>query len=363
MLSPKENLKDLIRIDNPKQSRRDFLRLDKNENIIGFDEEFIKKICAEITSDMVTSYPETYILYEKIAEWIGVSEDKIYVSAGSDAAIKSIFEVFVEQNDEVIILHPTYAMYYVYAQMFGVNLKKIGFNDNLDLDYQEIILAITDNTKLICIANPNSPTGTIIEENGILEILRYASEKEVLVLMDEAYYMFYPKTMVLHLGKFDNLIVIRSFTKTCGLASARLGFAVSTPYIIDCLKKVRPLYEVNSFSIILGCLLLENEHVLKKNMNLFSEGKEYLLSRLTDLHLKYYPTYANFVLIDMGTPEQAINIRDQLRERKILVRAGYEEFPLSQCIRVTIERQDQMRIFVDVLEEIIKEEHETEIVR
>jgi histidinol-phosphate aminotransferase len=253
---------------------------------------------------LISSYPEVYSLYQKISDWTGVDLDQIYISAGSDGAIKALFEVFVGAGDEVITLHPSYAMYYVYSEMFGANLKKIEYEADLTLDHNKITQSITDRTKLICIANPNSPTGTIIKKPDLISIIEYAQEKDVLVLIDEAYYLFNPKTFLSDALSFSNLIVTRSFTKALGLASARLGFAVSNPHIIGCLKQVRPqyglilklnalrphiigclkqvrpLYEVNSFSVLLGKLIIDNEDIVTRNMELFREGKQYLLDSL-----------------------------------------------------------------------------------
>lgn len=354
MILPKDTLKNLVRLDNPNTSRLGYLRLDKNENLTPLGQGFLELVKSEINEDLISSYPEVYPLYQKIAQWTGVDLDQIYISAGSDGAIKAAFEVFVEAGDEVITLHPTYAMYYVYSEMFGAKLKKIEYEADLTLENSKIMQSITDKTKLICIANPNSPTGTIIKRHDLISIIEYAQEKDILVLIDEAYYMYYPETFISDVLSFSNLIVTRSFTKAMGLASARLGFAVSNPYITGCLKKVRPIYEVNSFSILLGELIIDNQDIVLKNMELFREGKQYLLNSLGSVGLKFFDTYANFILIDVGSRELALKIKKELYKKKIIISAGYSDIPLDRCIRVSISEKKHMQIFVNSLREVLK---------
>lgn len=354
MILPKKNIRKLERVENPSISRRGFLRLDKNENIIGFEDSFLKKVRSKIDSDFLTSYPEVHLLYEKISKWLGIEKNRIYISSGSDGCIKSVFEVFVGEGDEVIIPHPTYAMYYVYSQMFGAKLKKIRYDRNLDLNYRSIIDAMSKRTKLICIANPNSPTGTVIPKRDLLDIVRTAQKKDILVLVDEAYYPYYPESFLSYVSSFSNLVVTRSFTKGLGLGSARLGFAVSNKYIIDCLKKVRPIYEVNSFSVLLGSLVLDNLSIMKKNMKLFKEGKSYLIQSLKSIGLEFFDTHTNFILIDVGTPKLVSKISKELLKRKILVRSGYTEPPLDRCIRVTIGSKKQMKKFIKNLRAVLE---------
>ena len=124
MILPKNNLKNLVRLDNPKTSRMGYLRLDKNENLIPLGQDFIDLVKSKINQDLISTYPEVHSLHQKISDWLAVDLDQIYVSAGSDSAIKAVFEVFVEEGDEVISLHPTYAMYYVYSEMFGIRREK-----------------------------------------------------------------------------------------------------------------------------------------------------------------------------------------------------------------------------------------------
>lgn len=355
MISPKKNLKNLVRVEHPTTTRLSFLRLDKNENIIELGDSFIDLVKSRINSDLISAYPEVYSIYQKLSHWLGIEKGQIYVSAGSDGAIKAVFEVFVDEGDEVIIPHPTYAMYYVYSEIFGANLKKIKYDENLNLQPANIKKAITNKTKLICIANPNSPTGTIMERSGLLDLIGYAQERDILVLIDEAYYLYYSETFISEVSSFSNLIITRSFTKAYGLASARLGFAASNSYIISCLKKVRPIYEVNSFSILLGGLIIDNEDVVKNSMNRFNEGKEYLLDSLNSLGLKFYKSHANFLLIDMISRENAIFAKEELYKRKILINAGYTDVPLDRCIRVSISEKKHMVTFIENFNKILQE--------
>jgi len=353
MISPKPNIARLNRHENTALDRADYLRLDKNENIIGFDKEIIDEVLSEVGSHMISAYPMVYKLYEKASRWLGVKKDCIYVSSGSDGAIKSIFEAYVGKDDEVVTIHPTYAMYYVYSDMFEADLKKVRFNDDFSLPSGDIVSAISPRTKLVCMANPNSPTGTIIEQDELLKIIDAADRNETLILLDEAYYGYYPVTYLKYIEGFKHLIVTRSFTKAYGLGSARLGLAVSSPEIISNLKKVRPIYEVNSFSVLLGNYVMDHPEIFEKQIALFGEGKKYLLGELKRMKMEFLDTHANFILIKTGDKLEAQFIAEELKKRKVLVRAGFDERPMVDYIRVNVGDKGQMKVFVESLADVL----------
>ena len=232
-IPPKQHLLQLDRIVDSSLDQEQFLRMDKNENLKKFSEETIQGIRKMISSNFLTAYPEVSPLYSKLAECLNIPREQIYLSAGSDAGIKAVYEVYVDSEDEVIVIHPTYAMYYVYSKMFNAQLIKIDFDEKLFLPPERIIDKISPATKLVCIANPNSPTGTVLVIKDLERIIKVASENGALVLIDEAYYQFWGYSVIDLVSAYENLIVIRTFSKALGLASVRLGYVVSTPEIIS----------------------------------------------------------------------------------------------------------------------------------
>ena len=356
MVRPKKTIESLFRVENSESTRLDMLRLDKNENIIGLEKEFVDLVKAKISSDFITTYPECFAIYKRIAKSLGVSQDMVYVTAGSDAAIKAAFEVFVSEGHEVVFPHPTYAMYYVYCEMFGGVARKIGYENDFSLSVKKIKDAINAKTALICIANPNSPTGTIIERKELIDLISYAKEKGVVVLVDEAYYPYYPHSIIDEVKNFDNLIVTRTFSKAYGLASARLGFAVSDAKMTNLLKRVRPLYEVNSYAVMVGSLALDHPEVLARNLEMFEKGKRVLLAGLDKLGLKYYAGHANFVSIHMGSPERAVRAGQELYKQGVLVKSGFKDSPLQDCLRVSVGTPEQMTLFMQKFEKTLEAE-------
>ncbi len=349
MIPVKEHLRKLERILNP-ISRSDYLRLDKNENIIGFEKGFIAILRQEITSDFLTSYPEVNPLYQKIARWTGCKPENIYLTAGSDAAIKSVFEVFVEPEDIVALVSPTYAMYYVYAKMFQADIIEIPYHEGLALPPGDILNTITtQKPKLLCIANPNSPTGTILSQNDLTNIISTAKEQNTIVLIDEAYYLFYPNTCISLIDDYPNLVVTRTFSKALGLASARLGFAAAQSETAQYLMKVRPMYESNSYAVRCAELVLDNMHLIEQNLEVFRKGKACLEKELDRLKIPHFQSYANFVLIDVGSYEESIRIGTTMYKQKILIGSGFKDNLLQNFIRVTVGSEAQMKYFIEKL--------------
>ena len=347
MIPVKEHLKNLQRIQNP-VARAGYLRLDKNEGIIGFEREFIESLRQEITSDFLTTYPELTSLYQKIAQWIDCSPENIYITAGSDAAIKAVFEVFVEPRDTVALLSPTYAMFYVYTEMFQARLIEIRYKEGLSLSAEDILKVLYEHRpKLICIANPNSPTGTILPQGDLRKIIDIAGGQNTVVLLDEAYYLFYPESPIDLVYHHPNLVVIRTFSKAMGLASARLGFAVAHSDTTKYLQKVRPIYETNAFAVRFAEFVLDNMHLVEKNLEGVRKGKEYLEKELDGLGIPYFKSYANFILIDVGSFEKSIELGHVLYHQKILIKSGFKDDVLRNCIRVTIGNVKQMEFFMD----------------
>jgi len=354
-LPVKIHLLELKRVRNPeKRLGKGILRLDKNENPVGLGAKFVDILKKEVTPDFLSAYPEVEPLYEKIAKWVGLKTENIYISSGSDAAIKSVFEVFVEPHDKVLLLSPTYAMFYIYARIFQAELVEIHYRRGLELSTAEIIKAINDQKpKLACIANPNSPTGTIISKEELKNIIETAAKNNCVVLLDEAYCIFSPVSSIDLINKYPNLIVMRTFSKAFSLASARLGFAAGQAEIIGSLHKVRPMYEINAFAARFGELILDNYDLVEKSLKELNKGRQFLEGELDRLKVPYYKNYGNFILIDVDSFERSNKIAQVLLNKKILIKGGFKEDILKNCIRITIGSVSQMKRFLDAFKEAL----------
>lgn len=346
MIEPKEHLKNIYRTAPEEFDRTAYLRLDKNEDVDGFSPEFVQDLLSGIRPELISSYPQIFPLYEKLSGYLGLDREQLLITAGSDAAIKNIFEVFINPSDKILIPDPTYAMYYVYAQLFQAKLIKIQFDEELCLPIDKFLENITAEIKMLVIANPNSPTGTIVTKDDLLKILRKAEENNVLVLIDEAYYPYHSETALEMLKEFDNLIVTRTFSKAYGLASLRVGYAISNPDIIKAMITFRPIYETTGISAHLACKMLDNNEIVQKKIDETIKGKEYVVSEMVKLGLKVYASHTNFIHIRVGE-ENVQKIFNYLEKSGILVRTGFEHDTLKNCIRITTGSISTMKPFVE----------------
>lgn len=350
MVRPKKHLAGIHRTPAERFDRTRYIRLDKNEDVTGIPEEIFRIWAEQVKPVQLAAYPQLFRLYEKLGEYLSLPEDHILVTAGSDAAIKNVFEVFVSPSDTVIIPDPTYAMYEVYSDLFEASLVKIPYRKDLSFMVNEMIEAINDCTRLVVLANPNSPTGTIVERADILRILKKAKKHDCIVLIDEAYYPFYPKTVVDLVRKYDNLIVTRTFSKAFGLAALRLGYAVAQPTLIGNLTKFRPIYESNGIAADIGCIVLDHPHVIEKRVREILRGRDYLIRETRHLGFWPYASHTNFVNIDVGKKHVG-QLVTFFEKKGILIKAGANHPALLQCIRITAGPPDMMKQVVMYMKE------------
>jgi histidinol-phosphate aminotransferase len=353
MICPKPHLRDVYRTPLERIDRTKFLRLDKNEAIDGIPDAVLQEIMSELTPDFVSTYPPVYRLYESLSKYLSIGEDHLLLTAGSDAAIKAAFEVFVEPKDEVVCPDPTYAMYPVYCKLFRAELKTVPYGHDLLLPIERMLTQITPRTKLIILANPNSPTGTVVGREDIIRILRKAGHVGVAVLVDEAYYPFYPKTVIDLIDAFPNLIVTRTFSKAFCLASTRLGFVAAHPETIKYLRKFKPIYEVNAFAVLFGCAMLRHTDLVEGKVRELMRGKKHIEREMRRLGLKTYPTYTNFINIEVGE-KNVQPLVDHMRKAAILIKGGSVHETLRRCIRVTLGPVPQMKTVVRAIEDYME---------
>jgi histidinol-phosphate aminotransferase len=353
MVRPKSHLIDIYRSPAERFDRTQYLRLDKNENTGNIPAPILESIKSGITPELISSYPQVYPLYEKLGRVLGLDEDCLLLTAGSDAAIKNVFEVFVNPGDEIIIPDPTYAMYEIYAQLFQGVVQKVPYGTDLTFSMDGIYEKITDKTKLIALANPNSPTGCVLDQQELVDLIKYAEEKDILLLIDEAYYPYYPHSVIDYISGCRNLIVTRTFSKAYGLASLRLGFAASNPDIIRSFAKFRPIYETNGLAVLFGSAMLDHPEIIRKNVADVLEGREFLVKEMEKMGFSCYPSQTNFLNIRVGQ-KLVIPLTDFLKTRGILIKPGYDHPALKECIRVTIGSIHQMKPVIESVREYIE---------
>ena len=222
-----------------------------------------KEIIDEITSDHFCAYPETGQLHDKISEHINVDQKNLVITAGADSAIRHCFDLFVNPCDKVICLEPTFAMVDVYCKLYNANKFNVSYNNRLNLDISNIIEAVDEKTSLIIIANPNSPTGTILNLEELRQVLLAAQAEKVPVLIDEAYFEFSNFSALPLLNEFENLIISRTFSKAFGLAGLRIGFLIANEILAKLLFAFKPMYEVNQIAVQAASKALDNYNLIR----------------------------------------------------------------------------------------------------
>jgi len=351
----KSHIRDLYRV-KATQGRGEYLRLDMNENPEGIPEEFFNEVIKGITPQMLAMYPETGELTSLLANYLGVRNDNITVTNGSDEAIKSIFEVFGCPKKKVVTVYPTFEMYPVYAKMYDMEHVAVEYTEDMHVSAEKVCNYIDENTAIVAVLNPNNPIGTVFSNNEVENIILKAEKNNATVIIDEAYYYFYNKTFMDLLKKHKNLILVRTFSKLCSLAGCRIGYAVSSPEIIELIDKVRPTYCVNTVAIHFAVSLIKSPQIIDSLIAKEKEGRSYLQQQLIDSHYQYYAEHGNFIFIECRA--NIDEVVQTLKQQGVLVKQ-YSHPLLKKFIRISTGARPVMekfwKMFQDVEERLMKQ--------
>ncbi|MBV8553554.1 MAG: histidinol-phosphate transaminase [Acidobacteriaceae bacterium] len=346
-LAPREAVLRMSPYHPPTGGRRNKLRLDFNENTVGAPPHVIDFIKRFLTAADLSMYPEYDNAREDLSRHFGVALDELTLTNGTDEAIQLLMNTYVNAGDEVIILRPSYAMYRFYAQLAGASITEIDYRPgDLAFPLEALLETITPSTRAVLISNPNNPTGTGIDGKGIERILEKATNAAVLI--DEAYYEFSGVTVLPALTEYPNLFVSRTFSKTYGMAAMRCGCLFSQAGNMEHARKAQSPYSVNALAAMAARIAVEDQKFVEEYVLEVLAARELLYVGFEKLNIPYVASQANFVLFQAG--DRAVAIRDELRKRGVLVRDRSYELP--GCVRVTVGTRDQIRRFLDELEQI-----------
>ncbi|MDP2939799.1 MAG: histidinol-phosphate transaminase [Candidatus Omnitrophota bacterium] len=346
MIEPKKNIKPLERVvPNCMDRIGQIVRLERNERTIPFSASHLKKILSSINPEEIVAYPNLEPFYEKLSKWLKVDREELLLTSGSDTGIRAVYEVYVKEGDEVLMFPPTYGMYSVYCDMFGGVRREVFYNEDFSLPLDKVLNAINSKTKLVAIANPNH-TATVLKEPELIRIIKKARDSQALVFVDEAYFNFYEKTVVPRINEFDNLIVIRTFSKAFGIASLRIGYLVANKNIIKQLYKVKLTHEITGISARFGEYLLDHLDIMESYVQDVRAGIKYLSKEFEKLGIATPKTHTNFLFAKLPLGVDGKQIVSLLKERRFCIAGPFSITPIEGFIRVTVGPVKQMRGFI-----------------
>jgi histidinol-phosphate aminotransferase len=329
------------------------IQLASNENRLGPSPKALAAIREHL--DEIYLYPEGsgYYLVKALAEKHDLEFNQIILGNGANDVIELITKTFVHPGENVIYGFPSFIMYEIAVKMVDGEWRRVPLKD-YRFDVPAMAEEIDEKTKIIFIANPNNPTGTIVTKRELDALLERCHDG-VLVVLDEAYFDFvtdpeYPDGIeYVKAGK--PVMVIRSFSKNYGLAGLRLGWGAANAETISHIQRIRQPFNCNRLAQVAGTAALEDDEHLARTRETTEEGAKYLYGEFDRLGLEYVPSHANFILVNFGTDIGPLY--EKLLKRGFVVRPmaawGY-----SKSARVTVGTMDENREFIKILEEELK---------
>ena len=320
------------------------VKLDANEG----NKDLFKDLIKDIGDDFYLNlYPDDNYtqLKEAIVNYIGCKIENISVGNGSSELLDLCVKTFVDTNELILSLDPTFSMYSIYAKI--VNSRYIGAGEGNDftINVDDVIKSIEENDpKLTIICNPNNPTGTIIKRDDVLRIVKSTDN---VVIVDEAYMEFSNESVVDEIENYDNLIVVKTMSKAFSMAGIRTGYLIANEELVKTIEKVRPPYNLNSISALLATKALKQKDKMLSYVENLKVEREKIYEKLLDMGVKAYKSGANFVFFS----SKVDNLAEKLIDNDVLIRKFGGK--LDNYYRVTVGSPKENEAFLDAMKKIV----------
>jgi len=330
------------------------VKLASNENPLGPSPLAVEAI--KLHDNELHLYPNGGLeLREDLARRFHLKIGNVIAGSGSEGIMSNIIRAFLCDDDEVLTSDGTFVGFYVLARSRGVKMITVPLRD-FRFDLPAIASRINEHTKIIYLANPNNPTGTIFTRKEFDEFYRKVPER-VLIILDEAYFEYargnpaYPDSMQY---RYDNVITLRTFSKAYGLAGMRIGYGFAHDVLITNLLKVKLPFEPGTLAQIAGIAALADTEFLARTRETNESGKASLIPALRALGLTVVGTDANFVLLPFDTESTVNDVYNGLLHRGVIVRP-LRAFGLPNCIRVTIGDAGQNAFLLEAMQKVLED--------
>lgn len=352
MIYVDETIKNTYRVPQP-EGRGAYIRLDQNENPDGVPKWLFDSVMEKVTPEFLAIYPEESKPTEKYAKMLGLELSNVTLTAGSSVGMGYVIKTFGQPGKNILCVTPSFAMYEVYAKMIGMKVHQLKYEDDFSYKIENTLAAIDEDTGIVVLVNPNMPVGNIYPKDEIIAIVEKAKANNALVIIDEAYYYFYDQTSVNLVKEYDNVVVLRTFSKMLSIPSMRVGAIISSPENIRCMNNYKPHYTVNSIGLLFVDAIVDNhDKLLSELKEQYQEGKDYILGKLKEYDYITIPSEGCYVCIKPKY-KTSREITDLLQENGILILCGKDG--LTGWLRLTIAHKKYMEIFFDTLLKIDKE--------
>jgi histidinol-phosphate aminotransferase len=332
----------------------DVIKLASNENPLAPSERVLKAIAEALPH--LNRYPDGsgHYLRQALGRRHGLSADHIILGNGSNDLIELLARAFLRAGEEAVIPHPSFVVYPMIVQAAG-GIRVVVTLKEHRLDLESMARAITPMTKLVFIANPNNPTATIVSAEEVEGFMARVPDK-VIVIFDEAYVEFaqgpdFPDSLA-YLKEGRKVVVLRTFSKAASLAGLRVGYAVADPDCVLLLNRIRQPFNVNLLAQVAALAAMQDESHILECLRMIEAGRHFLFDEFSSLGLKYAPSRANFILVDVG--KNASDVFQRLLTEGVIERP-MTSFGIESALRVTIGTPEENRRFIKALKKVLAE--------
>ena len=334
----------------PLEGRGGKLRLDFNENTAGCSPAVLKAL-RKLSSADVSMYPEQENVRRDLARFFAVHPDELLISNGTDEALHLIADTFLEPDDSVLLVEPTFAMYRFYSELAGAQIQALRYGANLRFPMAEVVRALRTPSapNIFFVANPNNPTGDMLQPTDLRLILKAAAK--TIVVVDEAYFEYSGITILPWIRRHTNLVVTRTFSKAAGLAGLRIGCIFTAPELAASFRKAQSPYPVNIAALVAARAAVRDRAYMRRTLREFRRSRAELQRGFTRMGIQFFPSAANFILLNLG--DRAKSVVASLARAGTLIRDRSSDFAGQGYVRITIGTLAQTRRVLRQLKECL----------